>query len=161
MSHDAEAYMSPKAIHQFPNDLLLGEVERLLAEGRDVMLVPKGRSMLPFIRGGTDKVLLRKPLVSELSVGNIVLARKGEGQYVMHRIIAIADERITLMGDGNLHGTEVVEKKDVVGKVIEILTPTGQHHKPSRGWLWRKLLPIRKYLLKIYRKWHKIFDKQK
>lgn len=159
MSHDAEAYMTPKAIHQFPNDLLLGEVERLLAEGRDVMLVPKGRSMLPFIRGGTDKVLLRKPSVSELSVGDIVLARKDGGQYVMHRIIAIAGERITLMGDGNLHGTEVVEKKDVAGKVMEILTPTGQHYKPTQGWLWRKLLPIRKYLLKIYRKWNKLKKK--
>lgn len=159
MSHDVEAYMSPKATHQLPNDLLLGEVERLLAEGRDVMLVPKGRSMLPFIRGGTDKVLLRKPSEAELGVGDIVLARTGEGQYVIHRIIAIADARITLMGDGNLHGTEMVEKNDVAGKVVEIITPTGQHGKPSHGWLWRKLLPIRKYLLKIYRKWNKLKKK--
>ena len=161
MNNGRATYMSPTAKHQMSNALLLGEVEHLLADGRDVVLVPKGRSMLPFIRGGTDKVLLRKPLEAELSVGDIVLAHTGEGQYVMHRIVAVADERITLMGDGNLHGTEVVEKKDVAGKVIEIITPTGQHRKPSRGWLWRKLLPIRKYLLKVYRKWHKIFDKQK
>lgn len=159
MSRVAEAYMSPTARHLLSNDLLLGEVERLLAEGRDVVLVPKGRSMLPFIRGGTDKVLLRKPSAIELSVGDIVLARKSEGQYVMHRIIAVADARITLMGDGNLHGTEVIERKNIVGKVVEIITPTGQHHKPSRGWLWRKLLPIRKYLLKIYRKWNKLKKK--
>lgn len=159
MSHDVEAYLTPKAIRQFPNALLLGEVEHLLAEGRDVVLVPKGRSMLPFIRGGTDKVLLRKPSAKELCVGDIVLARIDEGQFVMHRIIAIADESITLMGDGNLHGTEVVERKDVVGKVIEIITPNGQHHKPSRGWLWRILLPIRKYLLKVYRKWNKLKKK--
>ena len=159
MSRDVEAYMSPKAIHQFPNALLLGEVERLLAEGRDVVLVPKGRSMLPFIRGGTDKVLLRKASAKELRVGDIVLACLAEGQYVMHRIIAIADERITLMGDGNLYGTEVTERKDVVGKVIEIITPKGQHRKPSRGRLWRKLLPIRKYLLKVYRKWNKLKNK--
>ena len=88
MSLDAVAYMSPTAKHLLPNVLLLGEVGRLLAEGRDVVLVPKGQSMLPFIRGGTDKVLLRKPSVSELSVGDIVLARKDGGQYVMHRIIA-------------------------------------------------------------------------
>ena len=158
MSRDVEAYMSPKAIHQFPNALLLGEVERLLAEGRDVVLVPKGRSMLPFIRGGTDKVLLRKASAKELRVGDIVLACLAEGQYVMHRIIAIADARITLMGDGNLHDTEMVEKNDVAG-VVEIITPTGQHGKPSHGWLWRKLLPIRKYLLKIDRKWNKLKKK--
>ena len=159
MSLDAVTYMSPTAKHLLPNVLLLGEVDRLLAEGRDVVLIPKGRSMLPFIRGGTDKVLLRKPLATALSVGDIVLARIDEGQYVMHRIIAIADERITLMGDGNLHGTEVVERNDVAGKVVEIITPTGQRRKPSRGWLWRMLLPIRKYLLKIYRKWNKLKKK--
>ena len=161
MSLDAAEYTAPMVRHQLPNDLLLGEVEQLLAKGHDVVLVPKGRSMLPFIRGGIDKLLLRKPSVNELCVGDIVLARTGEGQYVLHRIIAIADEKIELMGDGNLQGTEVVERGDVVGKVVEIITPTGQRRKPSRGWLWRKLRPIRKHLLKVYRKWHKVFDKQK
>ena len=159
MSLDAVTYMSPKTKHLFPNVLLLGEVDRLLAAGRDVVLVPKGRSMLPFIRGGTDKVLLRKPTANELSVGDIVLARMDADQYVMHRIIAIHGEKVTLMGDGNLRGTEEIERKEVVGKVIEIITPSGQHCKPSHGWLWRKLLPIRKYLLKIYRKWNKLKKK--
>lgn len=160
MSLDAVTYMSPTAKHLLPNVLLLGEVDRLLAEGRDVVLIPKGRSMLPFIRGGTDKVLLRKPSANALSVGDIVLARMDAGQYVMHRIIAIHDEKVTLMGDGNLQGTEEVERKEIAGKVLEIITPTGRHRKPARGWLWRKLLPIRKYLLKIYRKWNKLKKKK-
>lgn len=159
MSRDAAPYLSPTVKHQFPNTVLLAEVERLLAEGRKVVLVPKGRSMLPFIRGEVDKVLLRKPSASELSVGDIVLARSEAGAYIMHRIIAIQEEKVTLMGDGNLQGTEVVERKDVIGKVAEIITPTGRRREPSRGWLWRKLLPIRKYLLKFYRKWNKLKKK--
>ena len=155
MTGEARGYSSPSVTHQIPNEVLLGEVDRMLAAGRDVVLVPRGRSMLPFIRGGVDKVLLRKPQESQLKVGDIVLAHI-EGCYVMHRIIALDGERMTLMGDGNLQGKEVGVRSEAVGKVVEIITPAGCHRKPTSGWLWRRLLPIRKYLLKIYRKWNKL-----
>jgi len=99
--------------------------------------------------------LLRRQ--NELKVGDIALARV-EGRYIMHRVIAINGQQVTLMGDGNLQGSkEQTTRDEVVGVVMEIITPDGRQHKPTRGWLWRKLLPIRKYLLKIYRKWNKIF----
>lgn len=154
MKEEPRDYITPSVKRQFPNEVLLGEVDRMLSSGRDVVLVPRGRSMLPFIRGEVDKVLLRKLPESQLKIGDIVLAYI-EGRYVMHRIISLDGERMTLMGDGNLQGTEEGVRSEVVGKVIEIITPTGRHLKPTRGRLWCKLLPIRKYLLKIYRKWNK------
>ena len=138
-----------------PNEVMLDEVARLLAEGREVVVTPKGRSMLPFIRGGVDKVVLVKD--EKLRVGDVVLAHFG-GHYVLHRVIGIGGEEVTLMGDGNLCGHEVGVKEEIVGKVVSIITPNGRQHKPGKAWLWRKLLPVRKYLLKFYRKWHKIFD---
>ena len=155
MTGEAKGYITPLVKRQFPNEVLLGEVDRMLAAGRDVVLVPKGRSMLPFIRGEIDKVLLRKYPESQLKVGDIVLAHFEE-RYVLHRIIALEGDKVTLMGDGNLQGTEQGMRNEVAGKVVEIITPAGRHHKPTRGWLWRKLLPIRKYLLKVYRKWNRI-----
>ncbi len=139
-----------------PNDVVLGEAARLLAEGHEVVVVTKGRSMLPFIRGDEDKVVLCSP--KGLMVGNIVLAHFG-GRFVLHRIIAIDNDLVTLMGDGNLQGTEQGRADEVVGIVTDIITPTGRQLKPTRGWFWRKLLPIRKYLLKIYRKWNKLKNK--
>ena len=100
-----------------PNDVLLNEVAQLLGEGREVVITPKGRSMLPFIRGDVDQVKLRHP--DCLKEGDIVLAYF-ENRYVLHRIIAINGDEITLMGDGNLKGTEQGERSDVVGKVVEI-----------------------------------------
>ena len=141
-----------------PKDVLLDEVARLLSEGRDVTMVPKGVSMLPFIRGDKDSVVLRKKSV--IRVGDIVLARFG-GKYVMHRVVAVAGNSVTLMGDGNLQGVEQGDRSEVCGTVVEIVSPKGRHRKPTKGKLWRRLLPIRRYLLKIDRKWHKIFDKQK
>ena len=59
-----------------PNAILLGEVERLVSEGNSVTLMPKGSSMLPFIRGGKDSVVLVAP--GELHPGLIALAEVGE-----------------------------------------------------------------------------------
>ena len=136
-----------------PNDVLLNEVAQLLGEGREVVMATKGRSMLPFIRGEVDQVKLRQP--DSLGVGDIVLAYF-ENRYVLHRIIAIHGDEITLMGDGLLEGTERGNRSDVAGKVVEIITPDHRQHKPGKAWLWRHTLFLRKYLLKVYRKWNKL-----
>lgn len=140
-----------------PNEVLLGEVARLLGEGREVVMTPKGRSMLPFIRGEIDRIKLRQ--TDKLSVGDIVLAYF-ENRYVLHRIVAIRGEEFTLMGDGNLKDFEHGVRKDVIGSVVEIISPNGHHRKPGKAWLWRHTLFLRKYLLKIYRKWIKLTSKQ-
>lgn len=155
MTKEEKDYITPSVKRRLPNEVLLGEMERMLTAGRDVVMVPKGRSMLPFIRGEVDKVLLKQVPQSQLKVGDIVLAHVGE-TYVMHRIINLKGDQVTLMGDGNLRGTELATRSEVVGVVMEIITPEGRHCKPTSGWLWRRLLPIRKYLLKIYRKWNKL-----
>ena len=140
-----------------PNEVLLGEVAELLGQGREVVITPKGSSMLPFIRGEIDRVKLRQP--DRLDVGDIVLAHFG-GRYVLHRIIDIDGNEIVLMGDGIMKNTEHVERKDVVGVVNEIIFPDGRHQKPGKAWLWRHSLFLRKYLLKVYRKWNKLTSKQ-
>ena len=140
-----------------PDEQNLAQVPRLLDEGKAVVLKQiYGNSMLPFIRGGVDSVRLRKP--EGVKVGDIVLAVFG-GRPIVHRVIAIDGTKVTLMGDGNPLG--MMEKGDlsnVLGIVDQIISPSGRSHKPSNGKVWRRLLPVRKYLLKIYRKWNKLFD---
>lgn len=139
-----------------PNEVMLGEVARLLEEGREVVMKPKGFSMLPFIRGDIDSVALHKP--EQLKVGDIALARFN-GKYILHRVIALEGDKVTLMGDGNLSGTEKGSRSEVFGIVTEIISPEGRHHKPGKGRWWRRLLPVRRYLLKAYRKWNKLVGK--
>jgi len=119
-----------------------------LKEGKVVPLVPQGISMLPFIKGGEDQVYLLKK--DKVEVGDIVLVEY-HGKHILHRVYAIDGERITLMGDGNLEGTEQVEADEVLGTVVEIVHD-GRQRKPKKAWLWRKLLPFRKGLLKLHRK---------
>lgn len=138
-----------------PNELLLSEVARLLAQGERVALMTKGNSMLPFITGERDRVVLfRTP---QVAVGDIVLARTDEGVFVLHRIVGIDGDRITLMGDGNLCRTETCTREAIAGQAIRIVKPrrtvdctTPCERRKAR--LWRALLPVRRYLLAIYRR---------
>ena len=132
-----------------PNDVLLGEVTAVLQSGREAVILPTGNSMLPFIRGGVDRVVLRaRP---DVAVGDIVLVRI-DGNYLLHRVYAREGDALTLMGDGNLAGTERCTVADVLGTVSEIIRPSGRRITPGPGRLWRRLRPLRRVILGVYRR---------
>jgi signal peptidase I len=132
-----------------PNDILLGEVAAILDEGREAIITPTGNSMLPTIRGGVDRVVLRRP--DGIAEGDIVLMH-ADGRYILHRIIALDGDTVTLMGDGNLRGTEQCRRDEVIGTVTEIIRPGGRTRTPGKGRLWLALKPFRRYILAIYRR---------
>ena len=148
------------------NDILIPELARLLATGKEVRFTPSGVSMRPYIEGDKDSVILA-PLNRKPRVGDILLAEVetlcGNRTYVLHRLVRISnnlkqsqttsnDVVYILQGDGNLAGEERCNAADVIGIVKRIENPKG-HRKPlTRGRLWYALRPLRKYLLKIYRK---------
>ncbi len=135
--------------HLLPNDILLSQAGDFLREGREVILRARGNSMLPFIRDGRDSVVLHS--CDDPQVGDIVLVRL-PGRYVMHRIIRHEGETYTMMGDGNVRGTESFRKEDVLGKVTGIIRDGGREIKPGKGRLWHLLLPVRRWILAIYRR---------
>ena len=137
------------------DDLLMTEICRQLADGLKVEFTPKGVSMLPFIRGGRDSVVLAKP--GELLEGDIVLAHLQSGAYVLHRIIRIEGSRVILMGDGNIRGVEKCNVEDVIAvseKIVrdgkEVECRSDKHLR--RAAVWRKLMPVRRCLLAIYKR---------
>ena len=132
-----------------PNEILLGEVAAILQEGREAVIIPTGSSMLPFIRGGVDRVVLRRQ--EDVAVGDIVLVKIGD-RYILHRVISHQGDALTLMGDGNIRGTEACRTGDVIGTVAEIIRPSGRVRIPGRARLWRMLKPIRRYLLALWRR---------
>jgi len=133
---------------------VMSEVVRLVAEGVSVTLPVNGMSMLPFIIGGRESVVLQKP--AALREGQVVLAWVDGTRYVVHRIIGIDGEHITLMGDGNLVGTEHCTAADVKGVVTHVMDAQERMrdlyswHRRWAARLWRWLRPVRRYLLAIY-----------
>jgi hypothetical protein len=131
------------------NEILLEDAAALMEEGREVTLRPLGFSMLPFIRGGKDSVRLKK--MPAVAVGDMLLVRLPGPRYVLHRLIGKEGDRLTLMGDGNLGQMEICGKVDVIGTVVAIVRGN-KTIKPSKGTVWKYLLPFRRVLLGIYRR---------
>ena len=149
------------------NDILIPEMAALLREGKDIRFTPTGVSMRPFIEGGSDVVVLRK--LPHVRVGDISLAaiahplsnseavqhltaKWSNVSFVLHRVIAVKGDTVTLLGDGNIGHTEHCTTADILGTVVRIENAHGRRKPLTRGRLWYYVRPCRRILLKIYRK---------
>ena len=155
-----------------PNDVFfLWVLSRLESEPA---IPVKGYSMLPFIRGGKDLVVL-EPIKQPLSVDDIVLFHVGPvegGRYVMHRIIGIEGDMLHIMGDGVPKNQEHVTRDCVLARAKTILRngsgrvntfdykvlPAGVRpvdpYSPGQLRLvhfWQGIRPLRRYILFVYR----------
>ena len=117
---------SPKM--EIPNHILLGSARDAIKDGHTVTISVKGWSMRPFLEHLRDKVVLDNPQGAK--IGDAVLAEISSGHFVLHRIIDIKHtqedcqlDEITLMGDGNIHGTEQCLRKDICGIVTHYIRP--------------------------------------
>jgi hypothetical protein len=140
--------------------LIIEEASRLVSEGVCVTLPVNGQSMLPFIIGGKESVILQKP--EALRVGHVVLAWVDGNHYVVHRIMQIDGTAITLMGDGNLVGREHCQLSDVRALATYVVDSKGRKHNLYSKWrmrgvrFWKFLHPLRRYILGIYRRINKV-----
>lgn len=153
-------YADPEAAatqrREFQNDRFLPLVRQYVQRGESAIIFVKGYSMRPFLEHLRDRVKLSP--WQALHVGDAVLAEIAPGHFVLHRIIDLQPNgHITLMGDGNIRGTEHCTTADVCGVVTEYIRPGGHILLASDPDLqrrirrWRRLLPLRRYLLFFYR----------
>ena len=148
------------------NAEFLPEIVKLMDEGHTVTLRLRGFSMRPFLEDNRDKALMTK--ATNPKVGDPVLAEIEPKHYVLHRIIAIDGDNVTLRGDGNL-GNEYCTLDDVKGAVIGFYRKGRTTLDRTDGWKWRtysffwmRLYPIRRYLLAFYRRiWLKLIPLKK
>lgn len=143
---------------QFANALLLPEIIKFLEEGHSVTLQLRGFSMRPFLEDKRDKALLVKPDLNNIKVGDAVLAEIAPKHYVLHRIIRIFNDDVTLRGDGNL-ATESCKLSDIKATVVGFYRKGRKQMDRTDGkkWriystIWTYLFPIRRYLLAAYRR---------
>ena len=141
------------------NDTFFADVRRLLDQGKRVTIPVKGLSMLPFIRGGKDLVVLEKA-GGNLQRDDIVLFHVGPregGRYVMHRILTMDGDVVDIQGDGVPKTHELVRRNQVIAKAVEILRGGKRRvdpYSPGQRRLvhfWQWLRPVRRYILFIYR----------
>ena len=145
-----------------PNNVFFKNIEQMLSEGKSVELRCFGRSMQPYLRGDGEEVIIASPFsADELIPGSIVLYRY-RGNHICHRIVWRNGDDLIMQGDGATKKREKVQVSDVIGFIRTIVRdnekPVSTQSKAAkRYWrYWNRLSPVRKYLMYIYRLWHKI-----
>ncbi len=154
---DEKRMMTETIVKILDNNIIIKESIALLQEGRRVVLPVKGNSMHPFIIGDRESVELVSPK-PPLKVGDVVLAWVNGTHYVVHRIIGIDNHQVTLMGDGNIRGVEHCTTDEVAALAEYIVAPNGRRRylytsgRLRFARLWGRLLPVRRWILAIYRR---------
>lgn len=136
-------------------------IEELLAMDRQAVFAIKGTSMLPFIGDNRDSVVLEKRNFNNLKKGDIILFQYDNGKYILHRIYNTSKEGYQTIGDGCISFDNWIRHDQVKGVVTKIVRKGKEINCNSTKWriiflLWMRLLPIRRYLLRIYFKLGKI-----
>ena len=129
------------------NTVAFSIVRDLLLEGNTVKVTVQGNSMLPFFTSGST-VELRPVKDSDLRKYSVVFADAG-AHFVIHRIISVDKDNITLLGDGNIVGTETMSRDKVYGTIDCSLI----HIFFSKIWLLMR--PFRRYPLAVLRRIYK------
>lgn len=133
---------------------LMAALPELLEETDAVSLVISGNSMAPFLVDGRDTVYLSR-VKEPLKRGDMVLYRRENGQYVLHRIYSLDNGIFSAAGDAQ----QLIEYGISVGQVIAVVTAVRRKGKlmEETALLWRffatawlSLLPWRKKLLCVY-----------
>ena len=153
---DGKENMSAQGIRvvKLPNHELMETVRSLTRQGLQTLFPIRGRSMRIFVEDGRDKAILAPFDPARLKKGDVVLAWVAEGYYVLHRIVLLEGDLLTLMGDGNVHGTEHCKRSDVIAKAIGFVRKGRNETDWTTGWkwtvyswIWTRMLPLRRWLL--------------
>ena len=126
------------------NRELFGIVRDTLLEGSTVRVAVNGQSMLPFFRSGST-ITLRPVREEDIRKYSVVMADAGDS-FVVHRIIEVGENVVTLLGDGNYIGTERVTRDKIYG----VVDCSALHLFFAKIWLW--LRPVRRFPLAIFRR---------
>ena len=137
--------------------IMMEEIRGLISEGKTVNITVKGNSMNPFLVHLRDQMTLGPWKDKDLHKGTVALVRDIYGNHLIHRIIKRQDDKVVLLGDGNIKQTETATLDNVIGIMYSITRKGRTYTSSSLIWraysaFWMLLTPIRRYPLALWRK---------
>lgn len=130
------------------------QLSQLLEQTPSVPLVISGNSMSPFLVHRRDTVYLSK-VTAPLKRGDIILYRRRNGTYILHRICKAEDNVYQLVGDGQW-GIESGICSDQVIAVVTAVRRKGKLLRSGSFWweffehVWLGMIPLRPMILRLY-----------
>lgn len=121
---------------------LMPQYEELLRSGARLPLTVSGGSMTPFLVSGRDTVLLAAA-PKEIKKGDILLFRRSDGGYVLHRLLRTDGKTLAFVGDAQDEIEEPVLPEQVIAKVVAVRRKGKELDEGSAVWrFYRRIWPL-------------------
>ena len=132
----------------------LSAMEDLIGQGETVSIPVSGFSMNPFLADKRDAVLVKRP-ERDLKRGDIVLYKRRNGQYILHRIWRVKREGYFMVGDAQTEIEGPIKPDQIIGLVEKIRRKGKWIDETDFLWkffekVWIRILPLRPILCKGY-----------
>ena len=143
-----------------PQELIPSLLE-LLNDAPSVPLLISGNSMSPFLIHGRDTVYLSR-ITQPPKVGDMILYRRDNGRYVLHRIYAV-HETFTMVGDAQTQ-LETGIRPDQMLAIVTAVCRRGKHLEKGSFWWdffekrWIRMVVMRPAVQAIYSRAKKLLD---
>lgn len=131
---------------------LLPLIREQIALGGSVRIAPRGTSMLPMLRYGMDTVVL-SPVPERLRKYDIPFYRRDNGQFVLHRIVAVGDA-YTCIGDNQFELEHGVRQDQVIAVVTSFNRGGREISVTNLGYrcycrFWHYSRPVRRFWRRV------------
>ena len=137
-----------------PSEVLMDQLLGLLEDTESVPLVISGSSMTPFLVHGRDTVYLSK-VAHPLKKGDMILYRRDNGAYILHRICQAEGGTYTLVGDAQTR-LEPGVRQDQVLAVVSAVCRKGKILRRGSFWwdfferIWIRMISLRPVVMAVY-----------
>ena len=131
-------------------------IEESFKNNQSVIFKIRGTSMFPLLKDQKDSVKLEK-IKTTPSKRDIVLYKRDNGQFVLHRIIKVKKGLFTMCGDNQYKKEKNIKEEQILGIVTSIIKNDKEiilsKSKKYRlySWFWCLNLFVRRVILKIIR----------
>ena len=136
-------------------------VSEIIAQGQSTRIGVTGTSMYPFLRDSVDSVEFSRADFNALARGDIVLIRRTDGAYVMHRIIKASEQNIYIIGDAQQWIEGPIYPDQLIAVVSAVWRKDNRILCSSWWWkimseVWLILRPFRNLIFRVYGKARKL-----
>lgn len=124
-------------------------IDEVLLSGADVTFVASGVSMQPYIKDKIDKVTITN-LSSDPQKGDVVLYKRENGRFVLHRIVGVGEQGYIMRGD-NQWFCEYPIKKESIKAILKSVEHNGKVRMTNglQSKLYYKFLALIRFKLKV------------
>ena len=141
-------------VRQISPEELIPELLPLMDQAESVPLAISGNSMTPFLVHDRDTVFLSK-VTRPLKKGDMILYRRKNGRYILHRICRVHPDCYDLVGDAQTEIESGIRPEQVLA-VVNTVRRKGKILKQGSFWwdffegFWLRVIPLRPAIRRVY-----------